>query len=461
VQKEADEELKEFDENIEYRRDSDSEEDDEKTLEKSEFDSLHASDALSADKESNKNKEKEMELEFAAWQNQVGMDASTIESSLLPVERYGLRYREDIDPFYSIYAVMEHQRQLDAEADKENEIDIDELELRLEADELKAIEDGDLLATNTSPGDLLRQRELYRRHKSRIRGNKKRRKLTGENWECRIDGRTQFLFWHNMDTGESTWDKPDVLVEMEAYKIAREKKWSSLPSRPLVHIMKFLMPFPYRQTCSLVCKQWRKAVNDPSFILHICPVERGASWHDQTIKKNNDFRTLADAVEVSLPGDTLGKSFILLKLLCTMISTILMMNAKALGDGHHWQNSDLVVDKPLRFVGDENNPSNVVVEMGGSLIWHASGGFIEGITFRRPKLATCETPTCAMLEVSNKGKVDIIQTVFDNEGSVGNVSNVFGSGSKGQWCRSVFQCGSIGVNLVSRAHVILSEVRYQ
>lgn len=308
AQKEADEELKEFDETVEYKKDSDDDDEREGKGENRKKDKLGHSQSVVKEDDENDG-DKEMEKEFAAWQSQVGMDAAAIEASLTPVERYGLRFKEDVDPFYSVYAIMEYRRKLEAEAEKEKEIDIDEIERQKALEEWKAIEDGEILATKTRPEYLIRQRSLYRREKARIRGKRKRRKLTGEDWDLRVDGKSQMPFWYNIDTGEARWDKPDVILEMEGYNLAHEKKWMALPSKPLIHVMEFLLPYPDRTTCSNVCKQWRKAANDPSFIRHVYPVEVGAYSLDIDKLGYNHFRSIDEAVGCALPGDTIGTQF--------------------------------------------------------------------------------------------------------------------------------------------------------
>lgn len=103
----------------------------------------------------------------------------------------------------------------------------------------------------------------------------------------------------------------------------------------------------------------------------------------------------------------------------------------------------IVIDKPIRFIGDENNPANVVVEMSGSVRWTAKGGWMEGITFRRPKMASSGIlPSFPMLEVKEYGKIDMIRNVFDNDGSTGPVANISGGfGHKGKWRDVVFRNG--------------------
>lgn len=298
AQKEAAEEFKEFDETVEYKKDSDAEDDD---------DEKNVDDAAKPDNPNDsKNAEKELEQEIAAWQEK-GMDATAIESSLSPMERYGLRFKKDVDPFYSVYAVMEYQRNEVQEGD--NEIDIDEIEREKWAEEQRAFDDGDLLGTNPEPGDLLGQRNLYLREKARLLGNKKRRKLTGEDWEERIDALNNQPFWYNIDTGEALWDRPRVLVEMEEYKLAYKEGWPAMPMKNLVHVMEYLPSFPDKMQCARVSSRWHKAATDISLVLHVYPVELGAFTREDRKMERNHYRTIADALQAASPGDTIGKRF--------------------------------------------------------------------------------------------------------------------------------------------------------
>ena len=312
AQKEANDELKEFDESIEYAKEEG--EDDlredkgEGAVEEnlsSKKDEKFENGEKKETQEEEKRSEADMQREFEAWQSEIGMDASSIEASLSATERYALNFREDIDPFYSIFAINEYKRKMEAEEDTE-EIDLDELERNKIIEERRALEEGDLLGTQPRPEDLIRQRHLYTREKARLRSNKKIRKLTGENWETRIDGKLNLPFWYNVDTGEAIWDKPAVLLELEAYEQAVEKHWSALPIKSLARVMEYLVPFPERMNCSTVCRQWHTVATDISFVRHVYPVEMGALLQGGRQLEHNHYRTIEEALSIALPGDTIG-----------------------------------------------------------------------------------------------------------------------------------------------------------
>ena len=185
-----------------------------------------------------------------------------------------------------------------------------------------------------------------------------------------------------------------------------------MPLQPLINIMSFLSPHPERLSgAAQVCRQWRRAATDPSFVLHVYPVEMGAYTRDEKKMEFNHFRSLPDAIEKARPGDTIE-----------------------LADGHFWVNEDLNISIPLRIIGDENNPSHVVVEMSGSSIaWRAKGGWMEGVTFRRPKLNASGDPMTKSLLKIDDGRLDTYNCIFDNEGSSGKAVVVSGTKSCGEW----------------------------
>jgi hypothetical protein len=119
----------------------------------------------------------------------------------------------------------------------------------------------------------------------------------------------------------------------------------------------------------------------------------------------------------------------------------------------------MIVDIPLRIIGDEDNPSNVVIEISGTIIWRAGGGFFEGITFRRPKISSGQRLVKELLRVEEKGKLNVIQSVFDNEGSSGDVVMLFGPENIGRWENIFAQHGAVGISLQHGAQLELFEVR--
>lgn len=104
-----------------------------------------------------------------------------------------------------------------------------------------------------------------------------------------------------------------------------------------------------------------------------------------------------------------------------VLSLLIFILKIELGDGHYFINDPgLVVNKPIKIVGDENEPSHVILELSGEIVWKSQGGWIEGITIRRPRIATGATPNNEILRVESGGRLDMFNCLLDNRGSIGN-----------------------------------------
>lgn len=113
---------------------------------------------------------------------------------------------------------------------------------------------------------------------------------------------------------------------------------------------------------------------------------------------------------------------------------------------------------PLRLIGDEHDPSHVIVELSGTVDWSGKGGWMEGITFRRPRMATDQNGE--ILRVHNGGRVDTGVCVLDNEGSQGPVAVIADAKSRGEWFSTDLKGseGGAGVMVESGASLKLQNV---
>lgn len=113
---------------------------------------------------------------------------------------------------------------------------------------------------------------------------------------------------------------------------------------------------------------------------------------------------------------------------------------------------------PVRLIGDEHNPANVTIEMGGTLVWKAKGGFCEGITFRRPKLGSGSSANKALLRLAAGSRLDMLESVLDNDG--GNDRVIVAKNCTGVWKNVILRNGAVGVALGDSAVVKLEGVSF-
>ena len=349
---------------------------------------------------------KEMEAEFASWQAKVGPDFESIEGALKPVERYALRFRTDpqLDPYYSVYFLTEQQK-LESAAVSEDTLqqdmwDVEEIEREKQEEENRAFAEGELLATSLTSRDISRFRSWYKREREKRNADRRRRILTGAGWDLVSDSRTGYLFWYNKDTGESRWQKPQIVEEREAMQIALEKGYNAAPLNVVINIVSFLKPCPDRLRAAEVCCLWADGVEHASFHLRVLPVESGVKEDTKSMRQrygHNAYASIAEAIEAAQPGDTI-----------------------ALDPGHHWED-DLIVDKPLRFYGQTDDPTRCVIELTGAFKVRnvATQVHLSGLTIRRPRRVPKQR---ACLSVAGKTRVSLFWRKYQQRRRLGRSS---------------------------------------
>lgn len=317
------------------------------------------------------NDEREIESEFASWQEKIGKDFKALELALKPIERYALRFRTDVDPFYSMYFLTEQAKLEAITADEKSEDwDIDAIEKAKQDEEARALAEGELLATRITSIDIKNLQNWYATEHARRSMERRRRKITGESWSIQYDD--GIPFWYNQDTGEATFQTPKVLRMLEELQLAREKGFGFLPLAAIVHVFSFLSPFPDRQNSGLACSRWREAHRHERFVRRVLPVETGAKDSSNRIGGSlklsmNTYASIEEAIQDSLPGDTI-----------------------TLSHGHYWEDN-LFIPHPLKVCSDVDNEQDDVakptIELMGSI--HIRPGavlLLGGLTIRRPKL---------------------------------------------------------------------------
>ncbi|KAJ1430441.1 SNF2 family N-terminal domain-containing protein [Ochromonadaceae sp. CCMP2298] len=375
--------------------------------------------------------DRELESEFASWQASVGPDFKALENALKPIERYALRVRTELDPYYSIFYVSEQAR-VESLQDGGEHWNVDEIEKEKEEEELRALSEGELLATNITRRDVTRLKSWYVRERARRVSARRMRLMTGQAWASVVDPDFHIPYWYNSDTGEAAYSTPLILMEQERLEQARLRGFSAMPLPIMLMIFSYLAPYPDRFNAAPLCARWAEAVAHSSFYKRVLPVETGARDPSNAHKLTPGvFASVADAVAAALPGDTIE-----------------------LGAGHHWENC-LRLDQPLRIVGAPGaggDASKCVVELLGQVLVlpQARSVLFFGLTLRRPR----SVPGATSSVLAQSG-LAVYNCVINNEGAKGAAISAVGV----PWlrlCRSQVRGGSSGIQALD-ATVLLDE----
>jgi len=210
----------------------------------------------------------------------------------------------------------------------------------------------------------------------------------------------------------------------------------------LLRIVDFISPGQSRAHFACAARSFARAVRDDKFAFQVLPAERVAEKKAQLIalqmlktnEKSQDINSNKFRRESFATGTTFhvaanntrkksnprnpfyepeAKCF---DSLSEAIKNVSGGSTLLLYPGHYWEDADLLIDKPLQIIGDLSEPSRVILELSGSIVWQANSGAILGISLRRPRPIN---RACPLLLVDEDSQVLITKTLFDNSGAGG------------------------------------------
>ncbi|KAJ8605217.1 hypothetical protein CTAYLR_000458 [Chrysophaeum taylorii] len=374
-----------------------------------------------------------LEAEFAAWQERVGPDPDKLADALKPVERRCLEivmrnaaHAETTTTNGSSAFMTAAERKLwdemaaaNRDDNNNNNFDVDAVEEEKMAEERKACVEGDILVSDVyfDASAASTYERAFKRRRRQMHSEAARRKCTGAAWERRQDANTGEPFWYNVDTEEATWRTPAVIARRDAEIDARRGGYARLAAEIAVRVLAGLAHVE-RARAAAACRRWSRASRDDCFVTTVLPVERVAlaesgPRHLAATRRRRGREVTDDTL---LPDD-------LLLLAPTRTSLRAAIDAAApgetlaLGAGHYWEDADdLLVDKAIRILGDQEEPARCVVELGGALRWRATSGALVGLTLRRPRASRAAT---AAVVVEHAGRLCAARVCVDNEGAGG------------------------------------------
>jgi len=74
-------------------------------------------------------------------------------------------------------------------------------------------------------------------------------------------------------------------------------------------------------------------------------------------------------------------------------------------------------------VGDEDDPSNVVIEVNGTITWSSPFGRMEGVTLRRPKISSEAAYDKPLIKISAMAKLDFFKCVVESDAVMKEVND--------------------------------------
>jgi len=319
------------------------------------------------DEAAEKSAEARQNEEFASWRQEVGTNLARIDESLSAVERYAVKIKSTVDCFYSVHYRTDAQRLQDVTENSER-WDIHEWEQAKAQEEHAALSSGELIYTGVTKKEARMLRRRYTAEKQRRVQARKLRRLKGDDWVVRTDGKTQLPFWMNLDTGEATWFKPKVVQDRTEMQEAMDQRFNAVPPALLLRIMEYCSPHPDRAAAALVCYRWFTAARSEKLCLRVLPIEAQNPAEDPAQQggararptgRATPVRSLGDAIRVAKTGDTI-----------------------ILDGGHYWE-ENLSIVKSVRIVGSQ--VSKTVLELTGFLFVGAWGVTFSNVSIRKTK----------------------------------------------------------------------------
>ena len=194
-----------------------------------------------------------------------GNALQALENALRPVEKYALRFREEIEPVWTKAASEAWRRQMLDNA-HQREWDMEELQRRKEQMERAMDESEELvLAAPSSSGSGMEKKRTYFGERVRIEhAQKKQRRRKGNDWEVHVDERTSKQYWYNTTTHDCTWSKPLLLAIRDSHTLTLVAGFALMPPGLLRFVLTFLEVSPDVLQCRATCRHYARVADHPS-----------------------------------------------------------------------------------------------------------------------------------------------------------------------------------------------------
>jgi SNF2 family DNA or RNA helicase len=283
-----------------------------------------------------------IEAEFEALRRRVGDSIASIQSALSAIDRYAVKFRSQYDVFVSPFYVNA-QSQLESllQSTESEMLHIADYEKQQIYRDQEAMENGEIIYATPESADLSFPEWYVEKRRAKIY-ERKLRAVSGQCWIHLIDNEG-FPFWQNSDTGAFSYTTPAIITLRDNIEFARLRGFAGLPISILVHVFSYLISYPDRNQCALVCAKWLEASRSENLLLRVFPIESGIRESDKS-RSSNIYSSIQEAVENSHAGDTI-----------------------LLYRGHYWEKG-IELRWPLRIVSYVSEIGSCIIELTEQII---------------------------------------------------------------------------------------------
>jgi len=359
---------------------------------------------------------------------------SKIINNLSRAERYAINFKSEIDPYYSEFFISQTTKQQGSISnDFPEDWNVDDIDIIKEEEERKALNNGDLIVTSVSSNELQTYQVWYKMQRQKRQTLRRLRQITGVGWKLLVeDG---IPYWYNSDTGQYSYQTPQIILQLNMYRDAVERKFNGMPINVMVIILSFLPNYPDRMIASCVCARWKEASVHESFLIRVIPVELSAKKDIQKFQEGSIFSTLSEAILHANAGDTI-----------------------VLQKGHYWE-SELRLFKPVRIMCESNDAAECIVELSGT-IFITAPTILSGFTVRKSQnsvnhIINVSSSTLRMCDFILRNQCLISsEDLVANKSTVFIANSCFNGGQKGIFSdHSYFFCVNLEMDGVEQTAV--------
>ena len=204
------------------------------------------------------------------WEGKDELGAmKALEDALRPIDRYALRFRQDVEPIWNNVAADAWRQEVLMEASN-RELEIEEIEAERLKEEVLLEKSVEMVRAAPSKRGYSRYKKLFLNQREMRETEIKKRRMQGGEWELHRDQKLKRDYYFNTRTGKCTWTKPEVLAIRDAQIATRAGGFGLFPPA-LLRIIYLYLDHSSRESARLNCLHWYYVGMHRSLWLRVIP----------------------------------------------------------------------------------------------------------------------------------------------------------------------------------------------